>query len=48
MVWYPYPFVNVSDVGNVGVLGRSETPFVVFAFSGAALLWVVNRRATNA
>jgi hypothetical protein len=43
--WYPYPFVDVSELGYGGVLARAVGLAVAFAAAGAALLWVANRRA---
>jgi hypothetical protein len=43
--WYPYPFVDVSELGYAGVLGRSAVLTVGFALGAAALLWLGNRRA---
>ena len=43
--WYPYPFVDVSELGYGGVLARSVVLAAAFAGAGAALLWVANRRA---
>lgn len=42
--WYPYPFVDVSELGYGGVLARSVALAAGFAAAGAALLWVSNRR----
>ena len=39
--WYPYPFVDVSELGYASVLARS----VVLAAAGAVVLWLGNRRA---
>ena len=43
--WYPYPFVDVSELGYAGVLGRSAVLTLGFALGAAALLWLGNRRA---
>jgi hypothetical protein len=43
--WYPYPFVDVSEHGYGGVLGRAVVLAACFAAGGAALLWATNRRA---
>ncbi len=43
--WYPYPFVDVSEHGYGGVLGRAVVLAACFAAGGAALLWASNRRA---
>lgn len=43
--WYPYPFVDVSELGYAGVLGRSAALTLGFAVAAAALLWLGNRRA---
>jgi hypothetical protein len=43
--WYPYPFVDVSDLGYGGVLARSFVLAFGIATAGAALLWASNRRA---
>lgn len=43
--WYPYPFVDVSELGYGGVLARSVGLAVGFALAGAALVWLGNRRA---
>jgi hypothetical protein len=45
--WYPYPFVDVSELGYGGVLGRSVVLAIGFALAGAALLWLGNRRAKD-
>jgi hypothetical protein len=43
--WYPYPFVDVSELGYGEVLARSVGLAIGFALAGAALLWLGNRRA---
>jgi hypothetical protein len=43
--WYPYPFVDVSELGYDGVLARTVALAAGFALAGAALLWLGNRRA---
>jgi hypothetical protein len=43
--WYPYPFVDVSELGYGGVLARSAVLTVGFALGASALLWLGNRRA---
>jgi hypothetical protein len=43
--WYPYPFVDVSNLGYGGVLVRAVGLTVAFALGAAALLWIGNRRA---
>jgi len=43
--WYPYPFVDVSELGYGGVLGRAVGLAAGFAAIGAGLLWASNRRA---
>jgi hypothetical protein len=43
--WYPYPFVDVSELGYGGVLARAVVLAVGIAAAGAALLWASNRRA---
>jgi hypothetical protein len=43
--WYPYPFVDVSNLGYGGVLARAAGLTVAFALGAAALLWLGNRRA---
>jgi hypothetical protein len=43
--WYPYPFVDVSELGYDGVLARAVVLALGFAAAGAALLWLGNRRA---
>ena len=45
--WYPYPFVDVSELGYGEVLGRSVVLAIGFAAVGAALLWLGNRRARS-
>jgi hypothetical protein len=45
--WYPYPFVDASQLGYGGVLVRSVGLAVGFALAGAALLWLGNRRARD-
>lgn len=42
--WYPYPFVDVSELGYAGVLARSIVLAVGFAAGATALLWLGNRR----
>jgi hypothetical protein len=43
--WYPYPFVDVSNLGHGGVLARAAGLTVAFAAAASALLWLGNRRA---
>ena len=43
--WYPYPFVDVSELGYGGVLARAVGLAAGFAAIGASLLWASNRRA---
>lgn len=43
--WYPYPFVDVSELGYDGVLGRSLALTVGIAVAASGLLWLSNRRA---
>jgi hypothetical protein len=43
--WYPYPFVDVSELGYGDVLARSVVLAVGMVGAGAALLWASNRRA---
>jgi hypothetical protein len=43
--WYPYPFVDVSELGYGGVLVRAVALAACFAAAGAVLLWVANRLA---
>jgi hypothetical protein len=45
--WYPYPFVDVSELGYGGVLTRSVALAAGFAVAAAALLWLQNRRAVR-
>jgi hypothetical protein len=45
--WYPYPFVDVSELGYGGVLARSVGLTVAFAAAAALLLWLGNRRARD-
>ena len=45
--WYPYPFVDVSELGYGGVLGRAVGLTVAFAVAAALMLWFGNRRARN-
>jgi hypothetical protein len=45
--WYPYPFVDVSELGYGGVLGRAAVLTVAFAVAAAALLWLGNRHARD-
>jgi len=45
--WYPYPFVDVSELGYGGVLVRAVGLAVGFAAGGAGLLWLTNRRAVR-
>ena len=42
---YPYPFVDVSELGHDGVLARSVGLTAGFVLAGAAVLWLGNRRA---
>ena len=43
--WYPYPFVDVSELGYGGVLARAVGLAAGFAAVGVLLLWASNRRA---
>jgi hypothetical protein len=43
--WYPYPFVDVSNLGYGGVLARAAGLTVAFALAASGLLWLGNRRA---
>ena len=43
--WYPYPFVDVSELGYQAVLARAVALGVGFGLAAAALLWIGNRRA---
>lgn len=43
--WYPYPFVNVGELGYGGVLVRVVVLLIGFALIALALLAVGNRRA---
>jgi hypothetical protein len=43
--WYPYPFVDVSELGYGGVLVRAAALAACFAVAGAVLFWVGNRMA---
>jgi hypothetical protein len=43
--WYPYPFVDVSELSYGGVLGRGVGFLLAFAVAAAALLWLGNARA---
>jgi hypothetical protein len=43
--WYPYPFVDVSDLGYGGVLARAVGLTIGIALAAGALLWVGNRRS---
>jgi hypothetical protein len=43
--WYPYPFVDVSDLGYGGVALRAAGLLVAFALGATAFLWLGNRRA---
>jgi hypothetical protein len=45
--WYPYPFVDVSELGYDGVLARSVGLTAGFMLAGAAVLWLGNRRARD-
>ncbi len=45
--WYPYPFVDVSELGYGGVLLRAAGLALGFAATCAALLWASNRRAVR-
>jgi hypothetical protein len=45
--WYPYPFVDVSELGYGEVLGRAAVLTVAFAVAAAGLLWLGNRRARD-
>jgi len=41
--WYPYPFVDVAELGYGGVLGRASVLLVGFALAALALLAIGNR-----
>lgn len=43
--WYPYPFVDVGELGYDGVFLRSIFLAVGMALTAAAMLWIGNRRA---
>ncbi len=43
--WYPYPFVDVNQIGYEGVFLRSIVLFVGIAVGAAAMHWVSNRLA---
>ena len=43
--WYPYPFVDVGELGYGGVLGRASVLLVGFALAAVALLLLGNRLA---
>lgn len=43
--WYPYPFVDVGELGYGGVLGRAVALLVGFGLAAAALLLLGNRLA---
>jgi len=43
--WYPYPFVDVDELGYGGVLGRALVLLVGFALAAVALLLLGNRLA---
>jgi hypothetical protein len=45
--WYPYPFVNVDELGLGGVLVRAMVLFVGFALAAGALLLLGNRLAVR-
>jgi hypothetical protein len=45
--WYPYPFVDVSKLGYDGVLARGVGLTAGFTLTGAAVLWLGNRRVRN-
>jgi hypothetical protein len=42
--WYPYPFVNVDQLGYDGVLVRCVFLCVGITLAAAAVLWLGNRR----
>ncbi len=46
--WYPYPFVDVVELGYGGVLGRASVLLVGFAVAALALLAIGNRLARRA
>ena len=41
--WYPYPFVDVGELGYGGVLGRASVLLVGFAVAAFVLLAIGNR-----
>jgi hypothetical protein len=43
--WYPYPFVDVSELGYPAVLARAVALVVGFGLAAASLLWIGNRRS---
>jgi hypothetical protein len=43
--WYPYPFVDVSELGYPAVLARAVALVVGFGLGAASLLWIGNRRS---
>jgi len=45
--WYPYPFVNVDELGYDGVFARCIVLTVGFALAAAAMLWIGNRRVSR-
>lgn len=45
--WYPYPFVDVGELGYGGVLRRSGFLLIGFALAAVALLLLGNRLATH-
>ena len=46
--WYPYPFVDVGELGYGSVLGRASVLLVGFALAALALLAIGNRLAHRA
>lgn len=44
--WYPYPFVDVSELGYGGVLLRAVVLLVGFAGAALAIAWIGNLRVS--
>jgi hypothetical protein len=46
--WYPYPFVDVSELGYGGVAWRAAILFAGFSAAAVGAVWIGNRRAAGA
>jgi hypothetical protein len=45
--WYPYPFVDVNELGYGGVAWRAAILLVGFAAAAMGVAWIGNRRAAR-